>query len=81
MFFLSFFRKRLRNYVLTRYQHLLTFFRSNRREGGVGRLPILETLIIKELQNTNQPSPHLAGQRIITIQQRGQTGALGGTCV
>ena len=57
MFFFSFFRKRLRSYVLTRCQHLLTFFRSNRREGGVGGLPILETLIINDLCQCHPPSP------------------------
>ena len=41
--------KRLRLYVLTRYQYLLTLFSGRITPGGVGRLQILEALIINEL--------------------------------
>ena len=41
--------KRLRLYVLTRYQYLLTLFSGRITSGGVGGLQILETLTINEL--------------------------------
>ena len=42
---------------------------------------ILETLIINDLCQCHPPRPHLARRRIITGQQRGQTGEIGGDCV
>ena len=41
--------KRLQLYVLTRYQYLLTLFSGRITPGGVGRLQILEALIINDL--------------------------------
>ena len=49
--------KRLRLYVLTRYQYLLTLFSGRITPGGVGGLQILETLTINELYQCHPPSP------------------------
>ena len=50
--------KRLRLYVLTRYQYLLTLFSGRITPGGVGRLQILETLTINELYQCYPPKPY-----------------------
>ena len=49
--------KRLRLYVLTRYQYLLTLFSGRITPGGVGGLQILETLTINELYQCYPPTP------------------------
>ena len=55
--------KRLRLYVLTRYQYLLTLFSGRITPGGVGGLQILETLTINELYQCYPPSPTRARPR------------------
>ena len=49
--------KRLQLYVLTRYQYLFTLFSGRITPGGVGRLQILEALIIIELYQCYPPTP------------------------
>ena len=57
--------KRLRLYVLTRYQYLLTLFSGRITPGGVGGLQILETLTINELYQCYPPSPPQTVRKVL----------------